>query len=65
LRLNSRPWSQVFVDGKMIGNTPQMNIQLSAGEHRITLVNPEFGIRKNITVNIKAGDTQTQIVALQ
>ena len=65
LRLNSRPWSQVFVDGKMIGNTPQMNLQLSAGEHRITLVNPEFGLRKNITVKVKAGDTQTQIVSLQ
>ncbi len=65
LRLNSRPWSQVYVDGKMIGNTPQMNITLAAGEHRITLLNPEFQIRKNITVKIKAGETQTQIVTLQ
>jgi hypothetical protein len=55
----------VYVDGKMIGNTPQMNLQLSAGTHRITLVNPEFRLRKNISVTIAAGETQTQIVTLQ
>ena len=31
LRINSRPWSQVYVDGRLIGNTPQMNIPLSLG----------------------------------
>jgi serine/threonine protein kinase len=65
LRVNSRPWSQVFVDGKMIGNTPQQNLKLSAGDHRITLVNPEFRLRKNLTVTIKAGETTTEIVTLQ
>lgn len=65
LRLNSRPWAQVFVDGKSIGNTPQMNVSLPAGQHKITLVNPEFRLRKNLTVTIKAGEVQTQIVSLQ
>jgi len=65
LRVNSRPWSQVFVDGKMIGNTPQMNLALSAGDHRITLVNPEFRLRKNLTITIKPGQVTTQIVTLQ
>jgi hypothetical protein len=55
----------VFVDGKMIGNTPQMNVSLAAGDHRITLVNPEFRLRKNLTVTIKAGAVETQIVTLQ
>ena len=64
LRINSRPWSQVYVDGRMIGNTPQMSIQLSAGRHRVSLVNPDFDIRKTITVNIAAGETITRIVNL-
>ena len=64
LRINSRPWSQVYVDGRMIGNTPQMSIQLSAGRHRVSLVNPDFDIRKTITVNIEAGETVTRIVDL-
>ncbi len=65
LRINSRPWSQVFVDGKLIGNTPQMNMSLSEGQHRISLHNPEFNLRKNLSVTIRAGQVETQIIALQ
>lgn len=65
LRLNSRPWSEVMVDGKRVGNTPQMNLRLSAGAHTIKLVNPEFGLRKTIKVRIAAGKTQTRIINLQ
>ena len=58
LRVNSRPWSQVFVDGRLIGNTPQMNIQLSPGSHQVTFVNPEFNIRETRSVNIQPGETE-------
>lgn len=65
LRINTRPWSQVYVDGRLIGNTPQMNISLPAGRHRVSLVNPDFNIRQTISVNIQAGQTLTRIVNLQ
>ena len=64
LRINTRPWSMVYVDGRLMGHTPQMNISLSAGNHRVTLVNPEFSIRQTITVTILAGQTVTKIVTL-
>ncbi len=64
LRINTRPWSQVYVDGALIGNTPQMNIPLRAGTHRVTLVNSEFNIRETITVNIAAGATETKVLTL-
>ncbi len=65
LRINSRPWSQVVIDGRPIGSTPQMNVPLSEGTHKVTLINPEFDIKKTLTVKIKAGQVETQIVALQ
>jgi serine/threonine-protein kinase len=64
LRLNSRPWAQVTLDGKPIGNTPQQNLQLSAGKHKLQLSNPQLGLAKSVTINIKAGETQTQVVNL-
>ncbi len=64
LRVNTRPWSQVFVDGRLIGNTPQMNIPLPAGSHRLTLVNSDFNIRETINVQIRAGQVTTKIVTL-
>ncbi|MDM7916840.1 MAG: PEGA domain-containing protein, partial [Candidatus Eisenbacteria bacterium] len=56
---------QVSVDGRLIGNTPQMNIQLPAGLHRITLVNPDFNIRETQNVMIEAGQTVTRVIRLQ
>jgi hypothetical protein len=64
LRLNSRPWSQVAIDGRAIGNTPQPNLQLAAGKHKIQLSNPQLGLSKVVSVTIKAGETVTQVVNL-
>jgi serine/threonine-protein kinase len=65
LRINSRPWSRVYVDGRMLGSTPQMNIVLGAGRHTVTLVNPDFGLQRVLTVQIKPNETVTKIIELQ
>jgi hypothetical protein len=64
LRINSRPWSQVFIDGKLIGNTPQLGIQLSAGKHSVRLVNSEFGMSKTIALKLGAGESVTRVEIL-
>ncbi|UJR80538.1 serine/threonine-protein kinase [Sandaracinus amylolyticus] len=64
LMVNTRPWSQVFVDGRLIGNTPQTSISLPAGRHTLLLVNSEFNIRHTVQVQIRAGETERQIITL-
>jgi len=64
LQINSRPWSEVSVDGRPVGNTPQRALQLSAGRHKIKLTNPELGLSKTIRIKIKAGETLTKIETL-
>jgi hypothetical protein len=64
LRVNTRPWSQVSIDGKLIGNTPQMNLQLQAGTHTVVLSNPEFGVTKSLVVTIKPDETVTRVITL-
>jgi hypothetical protein len=65
LRINTRPWTQVFVDGRLIGLTPQMGITLPAGRHTVLLVNHEARIRETIVVDIRAGETETRVLSLQ
>ena len=65
LRINSRPWAELTIDGKPAGNTPQMNVSLPEGTHRVTLVNAEFGVKKNVSIDIHAGQVETQIINLQ
>lgn len=60
LRINSRPWSQVYVDGKWVGHTPQMNLTLPAGKHQVKLVSEEMGLSKSLSVTIVAGETLTK-----
>ncbi len=64
LRVSSRPWSVVTIDGKVVGNTPQMSLSLAAGSHRVHLRSPDFEIEKELNVSIRAGETETLIVNL-
>ncbi|MCB9667277.1 MAG: protein kinase [Myxococcales bacterium] len=65
LQINSTPWSQVYVDGNLVGNTPQMSLSLPQGKHQIRLVNPEFNFEKTLSVTIRANKTTKKIVSLQ
>jgi len=66
LRLGSKPWTNILVDGKETGlHTPQTHLKLGAGSHRITLTNPQFSIKETFSVDIKAGETETVIKDLR
>ncbi|MET0385432.1 MAG: PEGA domain-containing protein [Polyangiales bacterium] len=64
LRVNSRPWSQVFIDGRPFGSTPRMNIELPVGPHKLELVNDEFSVRRTIELTIVAGKIETRVINL-
>lgn len=64
LRINSRPWAQVFVDGKFVGNTPLLNAPVPAGKHKIKLVNPDMKMNKVFTLQVQAGRPTTKLVEL-
>jgi eukaryotic-like serine/threonine-protein kinase len=54
LLVGSKPPCDIFIDGSSTGlHTPAKDIKLSAGKHKVTLVNNEFGIRETFTVEIK------------
>jgi hypothetical protein len=55
LVLGSKPPCDIAIDGGTTGlHTPQKEIKLPVGRHRITLTNAEFGINETFTVDIKA-----------
>jgi serine/threonine-protein kinase len=64
LRVNTRPWSQVFVDGRLVGNTPQLGIPLSAGTHKLKLVSPDLGLTKQMSIKVGKGQTITKVINL-
>ena len=55
LVLGSKPPCEIAIDGASTGlSTPQKEIKLPVGRHRVTLTNTEFGITESFTVDIKA-----------
>lgn len=54
LKVNSRPWSEVFINGVSKGKTP-LDTPVYEGAHEVRLVNPEAGERIQ-KVEIKAGE---------
>ncbi len=64
LKLNSIPWSEVTIDKRRIGNTPILNLELSAGSHVIKLKNPELGLEKTVRIKLKAGETVSKLERL-
>jgi hypothetical protein len=64
LQINSRPWANVYVDGQMVGHTPQMGLSLPAGRHTIKLENPTMNMSKSLSITIQAGQTLTKVETL-
>lgn len=51
---NARPWAEVLVDGRAVGQTPIANLAVALGAHQIIFRHPELGERQqNIVVTAK------------
>jgi hypothetical protein len=53
LALNAIPWAEVWIDGKLIGETPIGSVSVPIGVHEVVFRHPELGERRSaVTVII-------------
>lgn len=55
LTVNTKPWSQLWVDGKLQGVTPLYQVKLKAGERTLVFKNTKLGLEVRKKVNLKPG----------
>jgi hypothetical protein len=48
--INARPWAEVFVDGRRVGETPIANLSLPIGQREIVFRHPQLGERRQTIV---------------
>jgi hypothetical protein len=48
--VNARPWAEVMIDDKSVGQTPLANLVVPIGTHQFTFRHPELGERKQTVV---------------
>lgn len=64
LTLDTTPYTEVFLKGKKLGDTPLVDVTLPPGIHVLTLVNDAKGIKRAIEIEIAAGKTTTKKLKL-
>jgi eukaryotic-like serine/threonine-protein kinase len=57
LSIDTTPWTNVSEGGRRLGQTPLSRVPLSPGVHNLHLENAAENISKDISVNIKSGET--------
>ncbi|MEO8800302.1 MAG: PEGA domain-containing protein, partial [Polyangiaceae bacterium] len=66
LTINSFPASAVVLDGKPLGQTPQLKISVASGtEHTVTFINSDQNLKKTMKVTVGAGETKLVIAKLK
>ena len=61
LRVDTVPWSEVYLGRRRLGITPINRRKLKAGKFRLTFINKDEGIRQTLMVKIRPGRT-TKVV---
>ncbi len=56
LFVNARPWGELYIDGRLVGNTPRANLSLPPGSYRIRVTRDGF-VPFERTVVVGSGDT--------
>jgi serine/threonine protein kinase len=57
ITIDSAPvYAVIYIDGKKLGETPQVNIKLAPGKHQVRAVSPS-GATKNFSIQIESGKT--------
>jgi len=56
LRLQTVPWTDVYLDGRLLGKTPLQTEEIPCGAHRLTLVNPDASIHDEVDITVARGE---------
>ena len=65
LNVTSTPWMEVLIDGRSVGNTPQLHLQLTPGKHDVELLNRDLGLETHAYVYAERGSEETQEIAFE
>ena len=57
LTIAAKPYATVYIDGKKLGVTPIVSLELSSGTHSVRAISSEDGTEKKFRVRVTPGET--------
>jgi hypothetical protein len=64
VHVNASPWAEVWIDGKLSGETPMANLQLPIGDHEFVFRHPRLG-DKTVVAAVKPDEVARVTVDLR
>jgi hypothetical protein len=64
LTLGSRPWAEVWIDGRRHGVTPLVAHDLPCGRHELLLRNQDLNVERREAIQVQAGEHLRKVVLL-
>ena len=53
--INTEPWTNVKLGGRVIGTTPLRDVKLPVGQHKVTFENPQMKLRLTVKLDVREG----------
>jgi len=65
ISIGSRPWSEVWIDGRSTGrHTPLLNYKIACGRRTLTLKNAELALARSVVVTLKPRSRLRKVIRL-
>ncbi|MES1172207.1 MAG: serine/threonine-protein kinase [Bacteroidota bacterium] len=64
LKVGSRPWAEVWIDGKNTGGHTPYTQSIACGTHKLTFKRPDLQISKTISMTVEVGETFKESIPL-
>jgi hypothetical protein len=64
LSLGSRPWAEVWIDGRRVGVTPLVSLPVRCGKHDLLFLSREANVERRETIVVPEGQSVKKVVTL-
>jgi hypothetical protein len=64
LSLGSRPWAEVWIDGRRAGVTPLVSLPVRCGKHELRFLSREANVERRETIIVPEGQSVKKVVTL-
>lgn len=65
ITVGTKPWSELWIDGKNTGRHTPYSESIGCGKHKLTFKRPDLEIEKTVTITVRAGEKFKQSFALE
>jgi hypothetical protein len=62
--IDARPWCDVTLDGRSLGQTPIVGRSVPPGRHTVVCTNPELDRSRTVQIEVRSGETTRTRIAL-